>query len=130
MRFEDLLIERGLISEAQLAEAREAAGKGMRLDQAVVQLGLLPESEVLQLLGNSLGLEVISLADCRIDPQVLGTVSSKVIFKQQVVPVRRENGSLIVATSNPFDIFTLDEIHSATGLHVEPVLAAATRSRR
>lgn len=123
MRFEDLLIDRGLITEAQLAEAREATGKGLRLDQAVVHLGLLPESEVLKLLGMSLGLEVISLADCRIDPQVLGTVSSKVIFKQQVVPVRRENGSLIVATSNPFDIYTLDEIHALTGLHVEPVLA-------
>jgi general secretion pathway protein E/type IV pilus assembly protein PilB len=125
MRFEDLLMSRGLITQDQLADARAAMVGGVRLDQAIVQLGLLKEADVLRLLGDALGLEVISLADCDIDPQVLATVSSKIIYKQQIVPVSRENGSLTVATSNPFDIYTLDEIHSLTGLHIEPVLAAS-----
>lgn len=123
MRFEDLLVKRGFIDAARLDQAREAMTGGLRLDQAVVQLGFVREADVLGVLGEALGLEVISLADRQLNPALLASVSSKLIFKQQVVPVGRENGSLIVATRNPFDIYTLDEIHARTGLHVEPVLA-------
>ena len=38
-------------------------------------------------------------------------------------PIRRQNGALIVATSNPFDLYPLDEASAATGLSVLPVLA-------
>jgi general secretion pathway protein E/type IV pilus assembly protein PilB len=123
MRFEDLLAEKRLLTEQQLAQVRHSVSSGIRADRAVVELGYLPESDVLRLLGDALGLEVVSLHDRQIDQAALDVVSSKIIFKQQVLPIARHNGSLTVATSNPFDVYTLDEIHSLTGLHVEPVLA-------
>ena len=123
MRLDDLLVDEHLLTPEQLAAAREAVSDGTRLDEAIVQLGLLSEREVLEALAKGLGLRVVSLLDRRIDPEILQAVSSKIIFRQQVLPIERHNGSLTVATRNPFDIFTLDEIHSATGLHVEPVLA-------
>src|SRR6185369_4130329 len=39
-------------------------------------------------------------------------------------PIRQEYGQLIVATSNPFDPYPLDEVSAATGMSVMPVLAA------
>src|SRR5687768_9164517 len=125
MRFEDLLIQKGLLGEQQLAEVRKAMEQGRRMDQAVVQLGLLTEREVLQVLAEAMGMELVSLTERRIEPDVLELISSKVIFRNQVVPLARHNGSLTVATSNPFDLYTLDEIHAQTGLNVEPVLAAS-----
>lgn len=123
MRFEELLIQKGLLGEPQLVEVRKAMEQGRRMDQAVVQLGLLTEREVLDLLAEALGMQVVSLVDRKIEPDVLGTVSSKVVFRNQIVPIERVNGNLRVATSNPFDLYTLDEIHSQTGLDVEAVLA-------
>src|SRR5437588_11421048 len=39
------------------------------------------------------------------------------------MPVARHNGTLIVATADPFDAYALDELQTLTGLHVMPVLA-------
>src|SRR5207245_5423118 len=39
-------------------------------------------------------------------------------------PLERDNGTLIVATGDPFDVYALDELQTVTGLHVIPVLAS------
>lgn len=123
MRFEDLVLKEGLLSEEQLKEAKARSHSNQRLDQAIVEQGLLSELQVLELLSDALGIRLAALADFKIPPEVLGTVSRKIIFKHNVIPIERENGNLVVATSDPFDLYTLDEIHSLTGLQVEPVLA-------
>ncbi|MCH8922705.1 MAG: type II secretion system ATPase GspE, partial [Planctomycetes bacterium] len=38
-------------------------------------------------------------------------------------PIRRENGSVVVATSDPFDLYPLDEVAASMNLSVQPVLA-------
>lgn len=124
MRVDQILAKRGNLSEEDVARARQAASQGLRFDQAIVRLGLLPEAQVLTILGEAFGLEVVSLAGKTVAPEVLEVVPSRIIFRNQILPISRVNGSLRVATSNPFDIYGLDEIHNATGLEVEPVLAA------
>ncbi len=46
------------------------------------------------------------------------------MHRQALFPVRRENGSLVVATADPFDLYPLDELSASTGLTVVPVLAS------
>lgn len=123
MRVEEILAHRGKLTSDQVSQARQHTAQGLRFDQAVVRLGILPESEVLGILGEAFGLRVVSIADETVDPDVLGLVPSRIIFRNQVLPLARHNGTLVVATSNPCDIDGLDEIHAATGLDVEPVLA-------
>jgi general secretion pathway protein E/type IV pilus assembly protein PilB len=40
------------------------------------------------------------------------------------MPLSRQNGTLIVATGDPFDVYALDELQTLTGLQVQPVLAS------
>ncbi len=47
----------------------------------------------------------------------------KIIFRQTLFPVRRENGAIVVATNDPFDLYPLDEVSATTGLAVLPALA-------
>jgi len=46
------------------------------------------------------------------------------------MPVSRENGTLVVATADPFDAYALDDLQTLTGLHVVPVLAPAREIAR
>ncbi len=46
------------------------------------------------------------------------------IYRQSLFPIGRQNGTLIVATSDPFDLYPIDEVSAATGLSVTPVLAS------
>ena len=123
MRFEDLLVRDGVVTQDQIDSARKSAGPAGRLDRALIELGYLREQEVLDHLGGALGLERVELRGRQVEEDVLKLVPRSLVFKHQVLPVGRHNGSLMVATSNPFDLQTLDEIHAETGLHVEPVLA-------
>lgn len=125
MRLDELLQRRGLLTDEQLTKARAAAVGGHRLDQAILSLGLLSESDLLDVFASELGLRVVSLANQDVDPETLALVSSKTIFKNQVIPISRHNGSLVVATSNPLDVDTLDELQQQTGLYIEPVLAGS-----
>src|SRR5262249_17782189 len=47
----------------------------------------------------------------------------KLVHRKNLMPVSRSNGTLIVATADPFDAYALDELQTITGLHVMPVLA-------
>jgi type II secretion system protein E len=123
MRLDDLLLENKLLTDEQLSEARQAAVSTGRLDVAVVELGYAAEADVLKLLGDAMGMDVVSVQDAEVGDDVLKLIPPRTVFRQQVFPLERVNGSLRVAVNNPFDLATLDEISDQTGLHVEPVLA-------
>ena len=46
------------------------------------------------------------------------------VHRKNLMPVSRHNGTLIVATADPFDAYALDELQTLTGLHVQAVLAS------
>lgn len=124
MRIDEILARKGELTPEQVAAAREyASSNAVRFDQAISRLGYLNESEVRSFLAAALGLRVISLGNRTIDPEILSSIPSKLIFRHQVIPVEQHNGSLVVATANPLDIYAFDDIHDVTGLEVEPVLA-------
>src|SRR5207248_4082255 len=47
----------------------------------------------------------------------------KLVHRRTLMPLTRQNGTLVVATGDPFDINSLDELQTLTGLQVQPVLA-------
>ena len=119
----EMLLRKGLLDERQLQLARNAQTEGMRLDEAAVQLGFLTEEAALRTLGEEVGLEFVDLVDAEIDLSLLEDFPSKFIHREALFPIRRSNGTLVVATSNPFNLYPLDELSIATGLTVVPVLA-------
>src|SRR5262249_60013 len=44
--------------------------------------------------------------------------------RRSLVPLSRNNGTLVVATGDPFDFYALDELQATTGLDVQTVLAS------
>jgi general secretion pathway protein E/type IV pilus assembly protein PilB len=120
----EILLRSGLLNERQLAQARAAQNNGTRLDQIAVELGLISEEQALRAIGGEMGLDVIDLSETEIDDSLLRLFPHRLLHRHSLLPVRRENGSLIVATSDPFDLYPLDELSAATGLSVIPVLAS------
>jgi general secretion pathway protein E/type IV pilus assembly protein PilB len=119
----EILLRKGLLDEQQLALARQRQTDGARLDQVAIELGMVTEEAALRALGDAVGLEYVDLAEARVDLSLLKIFPPRLIHRQSLFPIRRENGTLVVATSDPFDLYPLDELSAATGLAVEPVLA-------
>src|SRR5687768_8850531 len=120
----EILLKRGLLDERQLALVRSRQVEGSRLDQTAVEMGLVSEEAVLRAVGEEVGLDFVDLAETEVDLSLLGSFPPKLIHRQSLFPIARHNGSLVVATSDPFDLYPLDELSAATGLTVEPVLAS------
>ena len=120
----EILIRRGLIDAEQLRELRQSQDEGSQLVDEAVRKGFASEEQVLRAVADEIGVEYVDLAETTIDASALNDAfPQKLIHREVIFPLRRQNGSLIVATSNPFDLYPLDDVSSATGLSVVPVLA-------
>jgi type II secretion system protein E len=120
----DTLLRKGLLNEQQLELARQAQTEGTRLDEAAVQLGFVSEEAALRALGEEVGLDFIDLVETEMDLSLLHDFPSRFIHREALFPIRRSNGTLVVATSDPFNLYPLDELSVATGLTIVPVLAS------
>ncbi len=123
----EILMRRGLLNRGQLEQSRGIAnghGDGTKLIESAIQLGFVSEEQALKAVGEEVGIDFIDLAETEVDLSLLKAFPQKLIYRQSLFPIRKEFGQLVVATSNPFDLYPLDEVSAATGLSVMPVLAA------
>ena len=120
----EILLRKGLLDHRQLQRSREAQIDGTRLDQAAVQLGFLSEEKALRALGEEVGIEFVDLTETEIDLSLLKQFPLRFIHRENLFPIRQNNGTLVVATSDPFNLYPLDELSVATGMTVVPMLAA------
>ncbi len=120
----DILLRCGLLNQQQLEQSRNANGDGARLMDKVVELGFVTEEDALRALGEEVGLDFVDLNETDVDLSLLECFPQKLIYRESLFPIRRSNGDLVVATSDPFDLYPIDEASAATGLSVTPILAA------
>jgi general secretion pathway protein E/type IV pilus assembly protein PilB len=119
----EILLRKGLLNQRQLDHSRTSGGDGARLVETAVQMGFVSEENALKAVGAEVGLDYIDLRETDVDLSLLRSFPQKLIYRQSLFPIRRVNGSLVVATSDPFDLYPLDEASAATGLSIIPVLA-------
>jgi general secretion pathway protein E/type IV pilus assembly protein PilB len=122
MEIGGILLRRGLASPQQVELALQQSN-GRRVDQILVEMGVIGEADTLRALAEELGMEFVVLKDRVIDPALLREFPTTAIFRHQVLPLERRNGSIVVATSDPFDLESLDELGAISGSRIEPVLA-------
>lgn len=123
----NILLSRGLLNEQQLELSRQAQGDGERLDQVAVELGFVSEGDALRALGAEVGIDYVDLDESEVDLSLLSSFPQRMIHRHSVFPIRQSNGSIFIATSDPFDLYPLDEISASTGKAVVPVLADRTQ---
>ena len=124
-RLGELLVRNQLISDDQLAKAiAEQKKEGIRLGAALVKLGYVQEHDLASFLSKHYGVPSIDLTEFDVDPAVIAHIPSEVAQKYQLVPINRAGATLIVAMSDPSNIFAIDDIKFMTGFNVEVVVAA------
>ena len=123
-RIGELLVRENLISVDQLREAQvDQRNTGKRLAYSLTRLGILQETELTDFLSKQYGVPSITLDDFEIDPDVIELVPREVALKHVLIPVQQAGNSLIVAMSDPANIYAIDDVKFMTGLHIEPVVS-------
>jgi general secretion pathway protein E/type IV pilus assembly protein PilB len=119
-----VLIERGLVDAEQLRGAvDEQIRTGERLDHVLVRLGHVSATQILEAIGHQFAMPIVDLDAVEVKPAVLRALPARLVFKQRCVPLDEENGTLRVATSDPFELTAFDELSLLTGKTIDLVLA-------
>ncbi|MCC6231633.1 MAG: type II/IV secretion system protein [Verrucomicrobiales bacterium] len=81
------------------------------------------EDDVLRWLAREYDLEFTALDGVEPDKQVLSLFPARLLLRDELLPLRRTNGCVEVATSRLFATQGLDTLRTVTGLRLKPVLA-------
>jgi general secretion pathway protein E/type IV pilus assembly protein PilB len=88
------------------------------------------EEDVLRWLAGEYGLTYTTLDDVDPDRQLLSLFPARILLKEELLPLRRLNGTVEVATSRLFATQGLDALKTMTGLNLKPVLASSEAIQR
>jgi general secretion pathway protein E/type IV pilus assembly protein PilB len=88
------------------------------------------EPEVLQWLAEEYSVQYNDLEQVDIDKETLTLFPARLLLKEGLLPLKRENGSVDIATSRLFATQGLDTLKSLTGLKLNPVLAPSEAIQR
>ncbi|WP_164103084.1 GspE/PulE family protein [Candidatus Laterigemmans baculatus] len=124
----EILRKRGLLTEDQLQASRKS--EAPNVISSAVNLGYVDEREALLALADELGLEYVDLRETEVDLKALSGFPQKLIYRHSLFPIRKEGGALYVATSDPLDLYPLDEASAATGQSIIPLVAEQSEIAR
>ena len=125
--FGQQLVDKGIIKPEQLEEALERQRTTMtnrKLGEILVRLGYISKSHVTEGLAEQLGIPIVNLAERDIPPRIRAIVDGSIATLYKVVPVEERDGVLMVATDDPTNINTLDNLSRLLDRPVDPVLAS------
>ena len=130
MSLGELLQQRKVITAAQLKQAKAARKSSERIENCLVRLGFIHERDVLAIYSEQLSIPLIDLNEVPIDVELLKQTPSKVVHRDRVIPIDRHDGTIRVATSNPFNLYAFDELRMLMGAKIETVLATSEEISR
>jgi type II secretory ATPase GspE/PulE/Tfp pilus assembly ATPase PilB-like protein len=112
-RFGDLLIQKGIISEDELAVALvEQRKTGRKLGEILEYMGFLSQNALRDTVGQSIGFHTISLDGVLPDPHALSFIQESFARTHKMMPVAFDSAENIlkVALTNPEDIIAIDKL--------------------
>jgi type IV pilus assembly protein PilB len=123
-RIEDVLLADGTVTRDQLEEARRARSKDPRdMSEILLSLGYVGKVDLAKAMAKKLRLKFVEITEKSVDPQATALLDRRLLRKHGVVPLRVEEGKLIVATSSPTNFYMLEDLAMLSGYPVTPVVA-------
>jgi len=121
IRIGDLLLERNLISEAQLQQAlAEQKRTGKKLGRAITDLGFLAEEQLLGTLADYFNYPYIDLSRYRLDSRLVQRLPESQARRYRALVLSEEAGGYRVGMADPTDLMLVDEIQRSLGKTVLP----------
>ena len=108
------------LTDAAMLERQSANGKPIAHS----------EDEILRWLAREYDLGFTTLDDIEPDRELLSLFPARALLKEELLPLRRINGSVEVATSRLFATQGMDTLRALTGLKIKPVIAPGEAIQR
>lgn len=122
-KFKDFLLDTGSLNLKAFKDIQKEAGDDQgKIEELLVQKGILTEANLLQIKGHLAGIPFINLERTIIDPDTLKLIPEESAKSLHIVAYRKHGDSLEVAMLDPNNLQTIDFIKKKTGLEILPRL--------
>lgn len=122
-RLGDVLFENGVVTEKQIGEALRKREKGEKIGEALIRFGYCTDSQIVDAMESSLGIKRVNLQLLYIDENVLKLLDEDFVTKSKIMPINIHGRRIVIATNDPLDFPTIENVRLRTGMNVETVLA-------
>ncbi len=116
----DVLLEMKKITEEQYGRLRRESMGRTAVDTAtwLLKEGMVSGDDILEAKAKLGGLEFQRVAPGDVDKQVFKKLEPDFIKRSSIVPIRVEDDALVVATSEPANIFAIEDVKRQTGMEL------------
>ena len=119
-----MLLDADICSEEQIIEIEEEHERtGKVFQDLLVDYEIVSEDELMAIIAQNLGTEIIDLAQFDIEKQIVDMMDPATVRQYGVIPVKEEDDMLIVATFNPLNYHIPEELHFILGKNIQMVIA-------
>ena len=120
-----LLVEKGIITDEQLQEAKEEHDRtGRLLGHVLVDFGHITEAEIILTLGQELGMEAVDLKEIGEIPQeAIQKISPNMAKLYEVIPFAIRGNTLMVAMADPLNPNMLDDLRFMLDVEVKGAIS-------
>jgi len=121
----ELLVDSGIITVKTLERALiRQQGTGKKLGTVLDEMGVINQEELVAALARQFGFDTVKeSATWEIPQSLLALIPQEVALQRLVFPLRRQDGKLSLAVTDPFDTDTIEYLEQQTSLSIVPVLA-------
>ncbi len=130
-RISEILVTQQAATKAQLDQiVIEASRNGKNFARLLIERGIISEAKLAELLSKQLGLPMISLAKYRIDPTVAKQIPERIARQYNPIGLAKFGERMVVAMADPMNIFAIDDLKALTQVAIDPVLSSSTEIQR
>ncbi|MFZ4857243.1 MAG: type IV-A pilus assembly ATPase PilB [Desulfuromonadaceae bacterium] len=126
-RLGEILVKNNLINREQLSSAldeQRLSGSQLPIGSILINQKIISEEQLTSFLSKQYGVPSVNLSEYEIDPTVIKSIPPEVAQKYQLIPVNRAGATLIIAVSDPSNLFAIEDIKFMTGYNIEIVVAS------
>lgn len=123
----ELLMEKGLINQAQLDKALKIQkDKGGLIGQIFVALGYVKEEEIAQALTVQYGFPYLPLESYEISADMIKLIPENVAKQYNLIAIDKIGNLLTISMSNPLNIQAVEDIEMLSGCKVQVFISTMT----
>lgn len=129
---ETLLLERNAITAEQLEQARSAQAQspGKSIVQILLGMSAATEPQILSVVAETMGLEYVTPERGALDERLIDELGAEYCRTRAVLPMRVEDGKLMLAIADPNNVFLIDEVRRKLGKDLRLLVTTAADIQR
>lgn len=114
-----------ILEPGEVARVKNVTSEtGESVDQVMIRLGLLTKERLSTILEDMSGFPTVELCELDLKREVLEIIPEDTARKYHVVPLFRAKDSLALAMVDPLNFEAIEALQKASGLIIEPFIAA------